>query len=472
MMVTSPKNHYLPTGLLAALLVCLCLSPVAAQSGKPNVLFISIDDLNNDLGCYGNTQVKSPNIDRLAARGVRFDRAYVQYTLCNPSRASFLSGRRPERTGIYELQTPPRKAMPDAVFLPQLFRQNGYFTARYGKVYHEGRDDKLSWDVSESVEFTDAQERTLHQKRYDNPPNQRTPDWTPLDTPEEQTRDARIAKAIAQLIEEKAKAGKPFFLAAGLNKPHLPWNVPKKYFEQYQAAKIRVQPDLPQHNIPPVALMTELFGSPQPSSRAEAIAAYYSAITYMDAQVGVLLAALDRLKLWDNTIVVLFSDHGFHLGDHGGLWAKLTLFEQSARTPLIIALPQSKQAGKASSRIVELLDLYPTLATLCNLPLPAGLEGRSLVPLLEAPRAVWPHAAYTMVYHEVGGEKIEGKSVRNERWRYTEWDAGRKGVELYDHNSDPREFNNLAADQHYAKTLKEMKKLMQSQVAQTNKPKS
>lgn len=188
----------LATRLVCAVVFCCALlSSVDAQTSKPNVLFISIVDLNNDLGCYGSTQVKSPNIDRLATRGVRFDRAYVQYTLCNPSRASFLRGRRPERIGIYELMTPPRKAMPDAVFLPQLFRQNGYFTARYGKLFHEGRDDKLSWDISESVEFTDAQERAMHQKRYDTPSNQRTPDWTPLDMPEDQTRDARIAKAIA-----------------------------------------------------------------------------------------------------------------------------------------------------------------------------------------------------------------------------------------------------------------------------------
>ena len=272
-------------------------------------------------------------------------------------------------------------------------------------------------------------------------------------------------------MEEKTKAGKPFFLAAGLNKPHLPWNVPKPYFSLYQAADIRFQPDLPMHDIPSVALMTELFGSPQPSSRAAAIAAYYSAITYMDTQVGVLLNQLDELKLWDNTLIVLFSDHGFHLGDHGGLWAKLSLFEQSARTPLIIAVPNG-QKGKATKGIVELLDLYPTLAALSGLAAPTGLEGRSLAPLLKNPHTNWPHAAYTMVYHEVGSEKIEGKSVRNERWRYTEWDAGRKGVELYDHDRDPREFNNLAADQRYAKTLKEMKQLLQVIVAKNSKPNS
>lgn len=447
------------TQWLSVLLCCGWLVSVAAQT-KPNVLFISVDDLNNDLGCYGNTQVKSPNIDRLAARGVRFERAYTQYPLCNPSRASLLSGRRPEFTRIYELQTPPRKALPEAVFLPQLFRQNGYFTARYGKVYHEGRDDKLSWDVSDNSEFIDAEERALHQKRYANPPGQRTPDWTPLGTPEANTRDARTAQAIAQLMEEKAKAGKPFFLAAGLNKPHLPWNVPQRYFSLYKPETIQVLPDLPLRNIPAVALMTELFGSPQPSSRAAAIAAYYSAISYMDTQVGVLLNRLDELKLWDTTIVVLFSDHGFHLGDHGGLWAKLTLFEQSARTPLLIAAPRM-QRGKATKGVVELLDLYPTLAALSGLTAPKDLEGRSLAPLLKTPNTAWPHAAYTMVYHEVGSEKIAGKSVRNDRWRYTEWDGGRKGVELYDHHNDPREFTNLATDARYAKTVQAMKQVLQ-----------
>ncbi len=433
--------------------------PLSATPSKPNVLFISIDDLNNDLRCYGNTQVKSLNIDRLAARGVRFEKAYVQYTLCNPSRASFLSGRRPETTGIFELVTPPRTAMPDAVFLPQLFRQQGYYTARYGKIYHDGRDDKLSWDLSEEPEFLDPHEDAITKRRYANAPGSRTPDWQALDLPDEKTRDGHSARQIARLMEEKSKAGKPFFLAAGFRKPHLPWAAPKKYFDLYPPSKIQVPPDLPQHNIPSVALMTELFGAAQPSSRAEAIAAYYANISFMDAQVGVLLDTLDRLKLWDNTVVVLFGDHGFHLGDHGGLWAKLTLFEQSARTPLIIAAPKIK-GGKFSPRVVELLDLYPTITQLCQLQPPSPQEGRSLVPLLQQPNLTWSHAAYTMVIHEVGGEKIEGKSVCNERWRYTEWEAGRQGIELYDHKSDPREFTNLAKEARYAKTVLTMKKLL------------
>jgi iduronate 2-sulfatase len=448
--------------LIAVALMALSLTGFSqpANARRLNVLFISVDDLNNDLGCYGHRVVKSPHIDRLAARGLHFERAYTQYPLCNPSRASLLSGRRPETTRIFELQTAPRTALPDAVFLPQLFRQHGYFTARYGKIYHDGRDDKLSWDAADNVEFTDAQERESNRRRYANPPGRRTPDWTPLDTPDEQTRDGRTARAIARLMEEKSRAGQPFFLAAGFHKPHLPWGAPKKYFALYPPERISAPPDGRLNDIPRIALMTELSGSPPPSSRAEAMAAYYANISFMDAQVGVLLEALDRLRLWERTVVVLFSDHGFHLGDHGGLWAKLSLFEQSARVPLVIAAPEefigSARAGKAVHRVVELLDLYPTLVELGGLPAPPGLEGRSLAPLLRQPSTVWNHAAYSMVFHD----QVEGRSVRNERWRYTEWAAGKQGVELYDHNHDPREFNNLAHDPRHTKTVAQMKRLL------------
>lgn len=440
-------------GRAVALLLLMSIGVAGQSAGSGmNVLFISVDDLNNDLGCYGNGQVRSPHIDRLARQAVRFERAYTQYPLCNPSRASLLSGRRPEETGIYELQTPPRRAMPTAVFLPQLFRQAGYYTARYGKIYHEGRDDKQSWDLSESSDFVDEEERRAHQLRYARPQNERTPDWRPLDTPEHLTRDARTVEAVGRLMAEQARVGRPFFLAAGLNKPHLPWNVPKSYYGLYAAEKIRVAADPVMRRIPLVALMTELFGAAPPSSRAEAVAAYYAAVTYMDRQVGVLLDQLDRLKLWERTVVVLFSDHGFHLGDHGGLWAKLTLFEQSARVPLLIAAPGGRR-GAVSHRVVELLDLYRTLADLGGLKAPAEVGGRSLRPLLTNPGRKWDHPAFTMVFHETKEGKIEGRSVRDERWRYTEWDGGRAGRELYDHARDPREFRNLAADPAMAGTV-------------------
>jgi uncharacterized sulfatase len=454
-------RHTLLNRFAFALLLLAPLSQVAlsqaANHRKPNVLFISIDDLNNDLGCYGHPVVKSPNIDRLAARGVRFDRAYTQYPLCNPSRASLLSGRSPETTRIFELQTAPRKAMPDAVFLPQLFRRHGYFTARYGKVYHDWRDDQLSWDVSSDPPFGDEQEREADRRRFSKPAGTRTADWMPLDTPDEQMRDGYTARAIARLMEEQTQAGKPFFLAAGFHKPHLPWGTPKKYFTMYAPERLTPLPDEPMKNIPPIALLTDIGDAPQPSSRPAAMAAYYATISFMDAQVGVLLAVMDRLRLWENTIVVLFSDHGFHLGDHGGLWAKLTLFEQSARVPLVIYTPMhDKQAGKSSLRTVELLDVYPTLAEACGLSLPPGLEGKSLMPLLRQPNAAWNRPARTMVLHR----EVEGHTVRTERWRYTEWAAGKQGVELYDHRADPREFNNLANDARYSQTVAKMKKLL------------
>jgi uncharacterized sulfatase len=209
-------------------------------------------------------------------------------------------------------------------------------------------------------------------------------------------------------------------------------------------------------NIPPIALLTDIGTAPQPSSRSAAMAAYYATISFMDAQVGVLLAVMDRLRLWENTIVVLFSDHGFHLGDHGGLWAKLTLFEQSARVPLIIAAPHHHSAGQVSPRTVELLDVYPTLVNLCGLPRPAGLEGHSLVPLLRKPRTAWDRPARTMVFRQ----GREGHTVRTERWRYTEWENGKQGTELYDHQTDPHEFNNLAHDPRHTKRLAEMRRLL------------
>jgi uncharacterized sulfatase len=442
---------------LLALMLMAESSGAAEPARKPNVLFIVVDDLNNDLGCYGHPVVKSPNIDRLAARGVRFDRAYCQYPLCAPSRWSFLSGLRPETTGIYEFQTLLRSRIPDVVFLPQLFRQNGYFTAGMGKVFHDTRqsDREKSWDFYEDRMGEDQQEAAAIKKRYSYKDGQRPFEWTRLDGPEEKTRDGITARKIAQLMEEKAKEGKPFFLAAGFHKPHLPWTAPGKYFDLYPAQRIPKPNDPPLKDIPAIALMTELTGNPPPQSRTEAIAAYYACISFMDAQVGVLLDTLDRLKLWDNTVVVLFSDHGYHLGDHNGLWAKLTNFEQAARSPLLIAAPGHGN-GTASARAVEFVDIYPTVAELCDLDKPARLEGQSLVPLLKKADAPWDKPARTMVHHK----DVLGKSVRTERWRYTEWDGGKQGAELYDHDRDPGEYDNLAKDPKYADTVSAMRQLL------------
>ena len=430
----------------------------AGTASKPNVLLIVLDDLNTDLGCYGHGVVKSPNIDRLAARGVRFDRAYCQYALCAPSRWSFLSGLRVETTGIYDFQALLRSRIPDIVFLPQLFRQSGYFVAARGKVFHDERqsDSERSWDSYQDRMGDDAQEAAAVKLRYSFREEERPWGRTVLDGPEEKTRDGITARAIASLIEEKSKEGKPFFLAAGFHKPHLPWTAPSKYFDLYPVDRISPPPDPPLKDVPPIALMTELAGNPGPRSRAEAIAAYYGCISFADAQVGVLLDALDRLNRWDDTIVVLLGDNGYHLGDHEGLWCKLTNFEQAARIPFVIAAPGHSR-GKSCARTVELLDLYPTLADLCSLEAPARIEGRSLRSLLVNGDAPWDRPAHTMVHHR----GVVGRSIRNERWRYTEWEGGRQGVELYDHDRDPGECQNLARDSGVAQTLRSLKELLE-----------
>jgi iduronate 2-sulfatase len=441
-----------------------CRAAVAADptvnSARPakrlNVLLIVVDDLNTDLGCYGATAVHSPNIDRLAKRGVRFERAYCQYALCAPSRSSFLSGLRPQSTGIFDLQTLLRPKLPEVVFLPQLFREHGYFTAGMGKVFHNERqsDREKSWDFYQDKMGADEQEAAAVKERYSHPEGQRpfTP-WTQLAGPEEHTRDGATSRRIAQHVAQCARDGQPFFVAAGFHKPHLPWTAPTRYFDLYRNRQI-VEPHDPQvRGIPAIALMTELSGNPPPP-RAEAIATYYACISFMDAQVGALLDALDREQLWDETVVALLSDHGYHLGDHQGLWAKLTVFDRGCRVPLVIAAPGHAQ-GASSPRTVELIDVYPTLAELCGLTPPSKLEGHSLVPLLARPDAPWDRPAHSLVHHQ----GLIGRTVCNERWRYTEWDDG-KSHELYDHHTDPGEYHNLADEPHQAATLAEMKRLL------------
>jgi uncharacterized sulfatase len=326
-----------------------------------------------------------------------------------------------------------------------------------GKVFHDERqcDRDASWDFYQDQMGTDEQEAAAVKERYRHKEGQRpfTP-WTKLTGPEEHTRDGGTARRMAQVMVEKSREGKPFFVAAGFHKPHLPWTAPTKYYEMYRDRAIAEPRDPRIRGIPSIALMTELVGNPPPP-RTEAMSTYYSCISFMDAQVGVLLDTLDREKLWDNTVVVLFSDHGYHLGDHEGLWAKLTLFDQGCRVPLVIAAPGNAASG-VCPRTVELIDLFPTLAELCGLSPPARVEGKSLTPLLKKPNASWDRPAHSLVHHK----DVEGKSVCNERWRYTEWDGGKQGTELYDHDVDPGEYRNLADDPKYVDVKSQMKGLL------------
>jgi len=430
---------------------------------------VAVDDLNTRIGCYGDPVVKTPNLDRLAGHGVRFDRAYCNYPLCNPSRTSLLSGRRPEVTGVYDNPIRPRTHLGNAVFLPEHFKAHGYFTARVGKVAHW--EDAVSWDVSEGSPAAPTPPRTIAEKGVvpgkkgiNNVPPPHAPGegignlmWMATGNPDEKEPDGATARRVARLIAENKE--RPFFIGCGFSKPHLPWVAPRKYFDMYKLDEIHLPQTPPDDraDIPPAALIcTNSDDLPSDEDRRRAILAYYASTTFMDAQLGVVLDALDEHKLWDNTVVLLWADHGWHLYDHLQLWGKMTAFEEAAHTPLIVHAP-GKRSGAASQRLVEWIDIYPTLVDLCGLPSAADLDGVSFAPLLSDPTRVWKKAAYTMVARGIGRF---GRSIRTERYRYTEWSDGKEGVELYDHSTDTHEWTNLAGNPKVAGVQKELQELL------------
>lgn len=438
----------------------MCVPAAAAQ--RPNVLLIIADDLRPELGCYGVKGIATPNIDRLAARGARFERAYCQYPVCNPSRTSFLTGLRPDATGVLSNNRNFRKNLPDIVTLPQLFRQNGYFTASLGKVFHRGQtmedqksemDDPKSWDVARYFRATDlgmkGEGRNLTGGKME------WCRWLAAEGGDEDQPDGQVARdAIALMKEHREKS---FFLAVGFHKPHDPFIAPRKYFDQYPLDGLDLASDPADRSVdPPAAVMSEwekVFAKFTEQDRRELKRAYYAGVSLMDAQVGRVMDALDELELSQNTIVILVGDHGYHLGERGW-WSKATLFELACRAPMIVLAPNVKPAQIAAP--VEFVDIYPTLAELCELTPPHKLHGQSLRPLLADPAAKWDKPALTQV--ERG--KFAGRSVRTARWRYTEWDQGRQGVELYDHQNDEGEYHNLAADEKHKDVIAQLKPLV------------
>ena len=464
--------------------VCLFLSNVSVWSADSNVLFIISDDLNATLGCYGDSRIKTPNIDALANRGVRFENAYCQYPLCGPSRNSMLTGLYPNSTGILGNSQIFRQTIPKQHSLSHAFRMKGYFAARIGKLYHynvpksvgtNGHDDPGSWELELNPAGCDRLEEESEIFSLKPGSFGGTLSWYASPNPDPRHTDAMLAKNAEWVLERCAKEReRPFFLAVGFYRPHTPYVAPESYFKPYDLEAMPVVAGWKedQQDIPEAALRShkkehDLLTDPL---RQQAIQAYYASISFMDAQVGRVVSALDQLGLSDNTIIVFTSDHGYHMGEHG-LWQKQSLFEQSARVPLLIVAPGVGQAGTVADALVGLVDLYPTLTELCGVKAPANLQGQSLAPMLKDPSAPGRGWALTHVQRRSKGAKFDGYSLRTSRWRYTEWDGGKAGRELYDRESDPLELTNLAEKQDQSAVLAELSSKLK-EILPTTYPKS
>ncbi len=438
---------------------------------KWNVLFLICDDLNCDLGCYGHPMVKSPNIDRLAKRGVRFENAYCQYPLCGPSRASFMTGLYPDQTLVHRNAIYIREHVPNVQTMSQMFRNNGYLATRIGKIYHynvpkhigtSGHDDPYSWDYTINPRGRDKDDEDLI---FSLRPGSfgGTLSWLAAVGNDEQQTDGIAATEAVELLGKYADADRRFFLAVGLFRPHTPYVAPKKYFEMYPREKI-VVPEVPEgylDSLPKPARQSVTRKKEQVNLAndlaRQAIQAYYASITFADAQVGRILDALEETGLSDNTIVLFTSDHGYHMGEHGH-WQKTTLFENAAHVPLIIAGPGTQAIGKTATTPAEMVDFYPTLAELCSLSAPKYVSGVSLASALVDANAMPRDSALT--------QYANGYSLRTARYRYTEWgEKGAEGAEFYDRHSDPEELVNLAGRVEHAETAKRLSRLLRSRIS-------
>jgi len=434
---------------------------------KPNVLFIASDDLNTDIGCYGNNLVKTPNLDRLAKMGVRFNNAYCQQPLCGPSRASIMSGLRPNTTGFVRLRDNIRELKPDVLTMGQYFQDRGYYVGRVGKIYHygnpseigtDGHDDTLSWQER----FNPAGIDKIHEDsiiRFPGGVSGRKGNlgismayWDPVSEDSEHT-DGMVADRAIEMIQRNKD--KPFFIAAGFFNPHCPYVAPKRYFDLYPMEEISM-PDLDEarkdlEDVPPMAIQRDtahwpyFFDGISIDEARKCKQAYYASVSFVDAQVGRLLDALEKQDLLEHTLIIFWSDHGYFLGEKG-LWYKRKNFERSVKVPLLIAGYGVSEGNRVVEQPVELLDLYPTLVECTGQKVPEALDGESLFPFLKNPAYSWDKPAISQVYHS---KNAQGYSIRTNRWRFTEWNGGAAGLELYDHENDPDEIVNLAQDPAY-----------------------
>jgi len=473
----------------SAALPVLC-TPIALANQHPsnrrkmNVLFIAVDDLRPQLGCYGQKQIISPNIDRLAAEGMLFERAYCQQAVCGPTRASLLSGVRPDTSKIHGNNTPVRKAMPNVVTLPEHFKNNGYETLSIGKIYHHPSDDRQGWSAEpyRAGTFPEGawkgrgyltRKSIAQMEQYNKayPKMQgRGPAFEAADVPDSAYPDGcNTDYAIKQLNRLKDK---PFFLAMGLYKPHLPFNAPKKYWDMYMPDDIKladnpfIPKDAPSYATTSWGELRNYYGIPKKGPCSDKLArrlihGYYACISYIDTMIGRLLDELDRLKLRKNTVIILWGDHGWKLGEHAG-WCKHTNFELDTHVPMILSVPGMKTAGQRTRALTEYVDIYPTLSEVCGLQAPGHLEGLSMVPLLKNPELSWKKAAFS----QYPRGKVMGYSIRTKRFRYTEWKNRGTGkvqaLELYDHRKDPQENINAAARPEYRQDVQRLGRMLES----------
>jgi arylsulfatase A-like enzyme len=452
-----------------------------AAAQRPNVLFIAVDDLKPKLGCYGDRFARTPHIDSIAARGVVFERAYCQQALCGPSRASLLTGLRPDTIRVYDLTTPFRRAAPGAVTLPRLFRNNQYHTENIGKIFHghPAMNDRESWSVPERLHMV------VKRDQYALPANQPAEEWTKTvateraDVPDEAYIDGRVAADAVETLHRIKD--RPFFLAVGITKPHLPFTAPARYWDLFDPSELPLAANpapargAARFAIPSYSELRSYADFPKdgpiPENKMrEAMHGYYAATAFADACIGRVLTELERLNLTRKTIVVLWGDHGWHLGEHGH-WGKSTNFEAATRAPLVVSAPGVSRTGVRCPRLVEFVDIYPSLAELCGLSAPRSLEGDSFVPLLKRPDWPWKPAAFSQYPRpsrsgpaqpgDILGGDVMGHTMRTETLRYTEWrGSSAVDVELYDVGNDPHETVNVAGDPSFATRLRQMRNLM------------
>ena len=483
----------------------------SAEVRRPNVLFIAVDDLRPELGAYGSPVIHTPNIDRLAQSGVTFLQAHVQQAVCNPSRASVMTGLRPDSLRVWDLQADFRTTVPDAVTLPQHFMRHGYHTAAIGKIYHNVIPDPASWSESKlhvdgypfdpDAVYRDPRNVAIQEARKDEILRAGQEDryidryglWylkaaatEAVEGPDDLYYDGAQTDVAVGKIRELAAEDEPFFFAIGFYRPHLPFNAPKRYWDLYDSESIppaevsRVPtgaPPMAVNNMRELRGYTDFRNVPHPLdggvSEEDARRlkhGYYASVSYIDAQVGRLLDALDELGIADRTIVVLWGDHGWKLGEHGA-WAKMTNYETDTRAPLIVRAPGGSGVGSSVPALVEMVDLYPTLAELAGLPVPGFLQGTSLVPLMIDPNRPWKPAVFSQFLREgiwVAPDGVEymGYAVRTDRYRYVRWVNWKTGevvaYELYDRLEDPGENRNLAGQPGYAEVLNRLQVVEES----------